>query len=160
MIVLVQRKAQLGLARVRLHDRVVARLRAGSLDRALAAGASPESSVPLALHAGQLCGQGERRSLARSLTRIAELARSPGSPRAQVPVSSPAVRRCERELRVLVERLSAPGPVGVRGVARLKRLVTDGTGPLYRPSPPGRLSHELLSALDALDALDGLGTVA
>jgi hypothetical protein len=156
VIVLVERAARLGLARVRLQDRVVARLRAASLDRALATGAPPESSVPLALHAGHLCSAGERRAVARSLARIVRLACAPPTASPRVPVSAPAVRRCHDELRVLIERLTAPEPVGVRGVARLKTLVTDGTGPLYRPSPPGRLRRELLAALDGLDSFDGL----
>ena len=49
MIVVVEHGAGLGLRRVRLRDRLLTRLRASSLDAELAAGASPESSITLAL---------------------------------------------------------------------------------------------------------------
>ena len=52
MIVVLAEAAGLGLRRVRWRDRVVARVRTSALDRRLAAGASPESSVLLAAACG------------------------------------------------------------------------------------------------------------
>ena len=51
----------------------------------------------------------------------------------------------------MVGRLVAPGPVGVRGVARIRNLLADGTGPLYRASGAGHLRDELVAALLAMD---------
>jgi len=50
-------------------------------------------------------------------------------------------------------RLSAAAPVDVCGVARIRNLLTDGTGPLYREVAPGGLNRELLAALRAMDSL-------
>jgi len=48
-------------------------------------------------------------------------------------------------------RLAASWPVGVRGVARVRTLLADGTGPLYQSGAPGGLQHELGHVLAALD---------
>ncbi len=149
-VVLLERDALLRLQRVRLHDRLRARLRAGSLDRELAGGASPESSIDLALHAAHLCGSSQRRVLACTLSRIAVAADTRG-PLPAAPVCRSAVERARPELAAVVDRLAATGPVGVGGLARLRCLLADGSGPLYRASAPGRLRCELASALAALE---------
>ena len=138
---------------MRWRDRLVARVRAAALDRRLAAGASPEASVQLAVHAGRLCATTERQVLARSLTRIVAAADAPMARRLTAPVDRPAVRRARAELAAVAGRLVASGPVNVQGVARVRILVADGTGPLYRPAAPERLRRELIEALTALDSL-------
>ncbi len=147
MIVVLEQDAGLGLRRVRMRDRLVARVRASALDRELTAGASPESSVVLALHATHLCGSSQRRLLADSLTRIAAASEVPARSRVKAPVCRPAVRRACAELQAVVDHLVAPGPVDVRGVARIRSLLADGTGPLYRASPTDHLRTELRAAL-------------
>ncbi len=62
------------------------------------------------------------------------------------------MQRARDELSAVVGRLGATGPVGVQGVARIRELLADGTGPLYQPAHPEQLRHELVAALDALDA--------
>ena len=52
-----------------------------------------------------------------------------------------------------MERLVAPGPVDVRGVARVRNLLADGAGPLYQESTAHRLAPELQSALAAMEPL-------
>jgi hypothetical protein len=151
-IVVLEEGAGLGLRRVRWRDRLLVRARASALDRELAAGASPESNVPLAVHAGRLCEPAQRRLVARSLVRIVAAADEPTGHRLRVPVCRPAVRRARAELAAVVGRLTASGPVDVHGVARLRTLLADGTGPLYRPAPPEQLRNELTAVLDALDA--------
>jgi hypothetical protein len=151
MIVVLDEPAGLGLRRVRWRDRLLVRVRASALDRQLAAGAAPESSVPLAIHAGRLCEPAERRGLARSLTRIVAAADAPTGHRLTAPVCRPAVQRARAELAAITGRLVASGPVDVHGVARVRALVADGTGPLYRSAPPERLRHELTEVLSALD---------
>ena len=151
MIVVLDEDTGLGLHRVRWRDRLVARVRTSDLDRQLAAGAAPETSVPLALHAGRLCQPAERRTLARSLANIAAAAEAPAGPRLKTPICRPAVRRACAELAAVAGRLTSAGPVDVHGVARVRALLADGTGPLYRPAPPERLRHELTEVLAALE---------
>ncbi len=150
-MVLLERDALLQLRRVRLRDRLRARLRTRALDRELADGASPESSMDLALHAAHLCEAAQRRVLAGTLSRIAAAADA-GAPAAAAPVCRSAVLRARPELTAVVDRLAAAGPVGVGGVARLRCLLADGSGPFYRASTPGRLRRELAAALTALEA--------
>jgi len=152
MIVVVEHGAELGLRRVRLRDRLLTHLRASSLDAELAAGASPESSVTLALRAGQLCRLSYRRLLSQGLNQVVATAGKPTRSLRQVSVNRHAVRGARTELETVAERLGAAGPVGVRGVARISGLLTDGTGPLYQASSPGRLRDELRAALGAMDA--------
>ncbi len=152
MIVVLEEGAGLGLRRVRWSDRLLVRARASALDHQLAAGASPESSVPLAIHAGRLCGPAERRGLARSLARVVAVSDAPVGRRLKTPVCRPSVQQARAELAALAGRLTASGPVGVQGVARLRALLADGTGPLYRSAPPERLRHELTEVLLALDS--------
>lgn len=153
MIVVVEQGPDLRLRRVRLRDRVAARLRVSVLDRQLAEGVAPESSVTLAIHAGHLCEPEQRELLARSLRRVAASPDAPVGQRPRAPVSRTAVRRAGRELAAVVDRLAA-GPVDVRGVARIRNLLADGAGPLYRESSPGRLRNELRAALAALEPGD------
>ena len=56
--------------RVRLRDRVQARLRANRLDRALAEGVPPERSVALALRARRLVEPAVATTLARAIQRV------------------------------------------------------------------------------------------
>ena len=50
----------------------------------------------------------------------------------------------------LAHRLSAPVPVPVRGVAKANLLLTDGTGPIYRPESP---EHPLAALADVIHHL-------
>lgn len=52
-------------------------------------------------------------------------------------------------IEALVGRLRAPHPIDARGVARLNRILADGTGPLYRFGR-GDLSGRLQAALAAM----------
>jgi hypothetical protein len=151
MIVVLEQDAGLGLRRVRWWDRALVRARASALDQELAAGASPESTMALSVHAGRLCNPAERRVLARSLTRIVAASDAPAGRRLKAPVCRPAVHRARAELAEVTDRLMATGPVDVRGVARVRQLLADGTGPLYRSGPPDELRGALAAALTALD---------
>ncbi len=105
------------------------------------------------MHAGHLCALTQRRELARTLARLSFIATVAHGSRTKAPVSRDAIRRCSAELTAVVERLAASDPVGLEGVARVRRLLADGTGPLYGKSSPGWLRRELLTALEALDAV-------
>jgi hypothetical protein len=54
-------------------------------------------------------------------------------------------------LAVLERRLRAPEPVTPRGMALIMMLLTEGAGPLYRPSERGALGSRLRAAAAALE---------
>jgi hypothetical protein len=120
-------------------------LRAGRLDRELAAGRPPATDQALALHAERLTRPAARHRLAAALRRLVRCER------AAVPVACDRVRGAEPDLRLLASRLDGPGPVAPAGVARARLLVGDGTGPLYDPSAdPDALARAAERALTAL----------
>jgi hypothetical protein len=61
------------------------------------------------------------------------------------------VRATEPLILELAARLRDPGAVSDAGLARTKRLLTDGTGPLFAPSAPGALQDAVERAILALD---------
>jgi len=136
------------------RERLLARLRAGSLDRQLAAGTAPETSPLLALRAGALVRPAVRDAFARSLQRLVHHATAASShrPLALSGAACRNVRNATAALSRLIERLRSPGPVSARGMAIVKMLLTDGTGALYYPSRSGELTavvHEALTTLDS-----------
>ena len=155
-------RGQLTVKRIWPWHQILSRIQAARLDRALAAGTSPEASAGLAARAAQLTSTGFRRDLAASVRRILVAAGSPalpvtaGSPALPVAAHAPLgsarpsrlplrTARISRSAPLLAEvasRLLEPGPVPVRGVAMVAQLLADGTGPLYREA-----------ARDDLDAL-------
>jgi hypothetical protein len=152
MIVLLTDGVGISARRVRLLDRLRRWLRASRLDVLLAEGMAPESNMALALHAEHLARPSERRVLAGSLKRIGS-----GSRRAQIhrtAIGQPLGPDSSRDLEELADRLLVPGPVDVRGVAKIRILLADGSGPLYQAGPV-RDVHARVS--DALAAVDPLG---
>jgi hypothetical protein len=140
-------RAGLALRRLRPWHRMLARYQAERLDRELAEGASPEASAALAARAMRLTSLDFRRALAASLRRIVlatgepaldrsaplSASKSPGAARApRVPLHHARISQSARLLAEVATRLAAPGPVPARGVAIVTRLLSEGTGPLYR----------------------------
>lgn len=150
-MVLLQEQNALGLCHVHRRDRILARLRATSLDHQLAAGTSPESSVQIALHAARLCRPEHRRRLAASLRAVAAAAR--GTRRTRAPINRKSVRLAMAELETLSEWLESDEPIDVRGIALVRVLLGDGAGPLYHRTTPRLLQRELASVLVACDPL-------
>src|ERR1700730_5334283 len=74
----------------RLWDRLMVRVRAYRLDSELAAGASPDATVPLALRARMLVQMRTRRGMARGAQRILE--RAMRAPAADLPPAAAAGR--------------------------------------------------------------------
>jgi hypothetical protein len=105
--------------------------------------APPERSVALALRARRLVDPQTAATLARALQRVLRDAFAPEPMRARMPTRGDAVRVASGDLEDLAQRLMAPDPPAVRGLAQVNLLVTDGMGPLY--SPHGRES--LVSAV-------------
>jgi hypothetical protein len=134
-------------------DRITVRLHAFSLDRDLAAGASPDASVALALRAQMLVRPRYRRGLARSARRVlAAAAQPPFGSRLAIPVCRDQVKDSSEEFADLIRRLLAAGPVAARGVAQASVLVADASGPLYRRASAGDLRARVRDAADTLIA--------
>jgi hypothetical protein len=110
--------------------RLLARVRAGSLDDALIAGADPADSRQLAARAFELTSRRFRTSLADGLERLLQAAQGPPSPRRVLPRRSTALANA-CELRELAALLRGASPLYARGVAVLDRLLIDGSGPAY-----------------------------
>jgi hypothetical protein len=132
----------------------MARLQAHALDRELARGVAPESCGALTLRARTLIGPSARTALARQLRRVVSDARGGHVWLSRVAVRRPAVLDAAEELDVLADRLAAPGPVDVRGVAQVQLLLTDGTGPLYFRGATEELRARVANALNRLEVLD------
>lgn len=158
-------RAGLALRRLRPWHRLMASCQAGRLDRRLAEGASPEASAVLAARAMRLTSLCYRRDLAASLRRIVVATGEPAAVRAvqvaapksadaarplRVPIRRARVSQSARPLAELATRLATPGPVPVRGVAMVTRLLSEGTGPLYREASRDDLSLIAERAAQAL----------
>jgi hypothetical protein len=113
-----------------LHLR--AQLRAGELDSRLARGTAPETSEVLFSHARRIVRPRSCAVLASSLRRIAVAPERPRGLSNRVPVAREQVDSARGELVALADRLEQPGPIRVRGVAQVRLLLGDGSGPLYR----------------------------
>jgi hypothetical protein len=137
--------------RAGLRDRLMARLQAHALDRELARGVAPESCGALTLRARTLIGPSARATLACQLRRVVRDARGGHVWLTRIAVRRPAVLDAADELDVLADRLAAPGPVDVRGVAQVQLLLTDGTGPLYFRGATEELRARVASALSRLE---------
>jgi hypothetical protein len=139
--------------RARLRDRLVARLRAGALDRQLAGGVAPETGGALTLRARALIGPRARAALARQLRRVVSDAHGEHLWLARIAPRRREVLATADALILLADRLAAPGPVDVRGVAQVRMLLTDGCGPLYFRGATDELRARASRALSSLDVL-------
>jgi hypothetical protein len=136
--------------RAPLSARVTAKLFANKLDRLLAVGAPVSDGSALAVHAARLTSVAEREAIARSLRRAVDSARNRGlRVSSAVPLNIPNIVAAEDRIDEVTLRLHAPRPVTPRGVARLRVLLADGVGPMYRYGR-GDLEGRLGAALAAL----------
>lgn len=131
--------------------RLLVRLRAAHLDRALADGAAPESRVDIAVHAERLVRPAARYRVAEALARLlADADNPPAHSGFQVPVDWAKVRAVRDDIGRLTDLLTGPGPVAANGMAQLRVLLSDGTGPLLGPGSPEGLRRRLQEAAAAL----------
>ncbi|HXD57915.1 MAG TPA: hypothetical protein VN606_08350 [Thermoleophilaceae bacterium] len=127
-----------------------------SLDHRLALGERPDFDPALALRAQQLMRDKTRRSLARLLRRDIRLAFEPCRWGSSSPLDRHAVADAAPLIDGIARRLTAPTPVGVRGIALISDMLGDGASPLYDAgwtSQPtaGALTNRLHSADRALE---------
>jgi hypothetical protein len=109
--------------------RLAARLRAHSLDRELADGADPADCPRLAARAAQLTCRDARVRLADTVERFVLAAEL--TSRRRVSPARGGVRANRAQLLELAARLRDDAPVYARGMAELKLMLRDGTGPAY-----------------------------
>jgi hypothetical protein len=139
--------------RCRLRDRVRARFGAFRLDRALAAGASPDSGVLLSLRAETLMSMDNRQGLAQALRRVVADAARPLFPMGPVlPLARRDIRRHRNLIYELADVLDRGLPVDLRGLAAVEVLLKDGAGPLYTANQGDALGARLRAALNVLSA--------
>jgi hypothetical protein len=148
--VLLEERGRLTLEHAGWRQRVAARLHAARLDAQLGAGEPPESAIALAVHAERVARPAQRRLLAQSIQRVLALADRPPPVRA-APVDLCAVRRARTQLEELADRLASARPVDVRGLARVRTLLADGSGPLYGHRAPEALARALAAVRSELD---------
>jgi len=110
--------------------RLAARLRGGSLDRALAAGADPRGSRALAARAQLLTAPARRIRVAEALEHLLLVAQGPQR-RWWALSRHNSVLANSSALHELASLLRSGHPVYARGVAELNELLSDGTSPLY-----------------------------
>jgi hypothetical protein len=119
--------------RASLAAYLVARLRAGKFDRMLAVGVPAPEGSAIAVHQARLTSAKEREDIARALRQSVLDAKTGGMPlSSRVPVDSDNVAEAEDLIDAITLRLHSPRPVSARGMARLRQVLSDGCGPLYR----------------------------
>jgi hypothetical protein len=78
------------------------------------------------------------------------LDREPAGLTAAVAADRHEVLAAAPELPALEHRLRDGGPIGVRGAAMVRLLLSDGTGPLYDPVGAGSVARHARAAAGAL----------
>ncbi len=137
-------------ARATLGARLMARLHAGKFDRMLAVGVPAPAGSALAVHAARLTSVEEREAIAHTLRRAAQDAADHHAPlSSRVPLNVPNIGVAKDRIDQIALRLHSPRPVTARGVARLRLVLSDGSGPMYHYGS-GDLEGRLGAALAAL----------
>jgi hypothetical protein len=139
-------------ANVPLSMRMWARIFAGRYDHQVDRQASVVAGTPLAAHSARLASRRERQEMAETLTVLLQDAhRAPGirTKSARVPIRTAAVQQSEDVVHDVLARLLGPLPVQARGMARLRILLSDGRGPVYR-SGSGSFPAAMRGVLAAL----------
>lgn len=144
-----------------MRERVRARLFPWRLDLALARGVPADSRGDLSIRAHRLISLRTRQDLVTEIFAVLDEAMDPPPARHRV------VSGCDVEVLVaapllqeIARQLAHPGPVDAAGVARIRILLHDGTGPLYSETWTGQLEPALERALVALAPRDGAPVIA
>jgi hypothetical protein len=120
----------------RVSDRIMARLRARSIDDKLVNGVSDGRPVVLVRRA-RLLQRRHRSKVAAALRKLVEAARrnEPNFFAAQLRLHVHDVIASEPLILTLADELENDEDVSPRGVILADRLVTDGDSPVYGPTP-------------------------
>jgi hypothetical protein len=137
-------------------DRLLARVRAPSLDRQLVAGCPPGSSRALAIRARQIVSPAGRRGLAQGWEHVLDLAREPLVPRTtRGPLCRGRIAAAERDVQEMLAVLTGALPVAARGATMASVLLSDGTGPLHNHRSPLDLGAAVREATRQMDPFAG-----
>jgi hypothetical protein len=126
---------QIRLTDVSFSGRMWARLFAARYDQQIEQGVAVAAGTPLAAHYLRLASRRERDDMAAALDHLLQDAgRTPsnGGTAMRVPIRTDAVEQSADVVEDVLARLLGPLPVRARGMARLRILLSDGRGPLYR----------------------------
>jgi len=138
--------------RSRALTRLETHVRARALDRALAAGVSPDSSAALSMRAQMLIGNASRAGVARMIRGLLDDARHPLNPLTpHVPLCRRKILRSTRTFEELATRLLGDGPVDARGVAQIRLLLIGDGGVLSDHPHADDLEPALQEAMRALE---------
>lgn len=147
-----RRNRQIALTDVPFSRRMWARLFASRYDQQIERGVTVAAGTPLAAHYVRLASRNEREDMAEALTTLLQDARRHAGSRStgmRVPIRAEDVRQSADVVEDVVARLLGPVPVRARGMARLRILLGDGRGPVYRPGH-GTLAAAMRGVLAAL----------
>jgi hypothetical protein len=133
-----------------LSDRLLVAVAAAKLDRELANGARQDASPALSRRARMLTEPAAREQLGRQLRRIVRDAHQRAMRGSRVPLNRERVLESEHDLALLASRLQSPSRVSVRGVAKVRVLLTDGCGPLFYSRSATDLRDAVREATTAL----------
>jgi len=131
----------------RRWDRLLAVLRAASLDRQLASGTPPGWNRALAARAGYITGAEAGRGLAEDWEHLLVSCRQPGAARtSRTPLCRGRILAAEAAIHDMLAAISAARLESAAGVAMASLLLRDGTGPLYNRHCPTDLTAAILNA--------------
>lgn len=136
-------------ARPSVIARMIARLRAEKFDHQLAVGAPAPAGSSLAAHEVRLTSTSEREAIARSLRQAVRDSHTGAVFSSRIPVHPRNIAAAEDLIDTITLRLHSPQSVSARGMARLRRVLSDGSGPFYWYGK-GDLGGRLGAALAAL----------
>jgi hypothetical protein len=126
----------------RITDRVLARLKARSIDDELLDGRTNEPSPVVLVRRARLLHRRYRSAVATGLRRLVAAAR--GRDRnifaAQLPIREGEILASEPLILTLADDIEQDEHISPRGVILADRLLTDGASPIYRPTP---MNHSL-----------------
>jgi hypothetical protein len=145
--------ARRGRRKPTLEDRLIARMLARWLDEELARGMGASLSDAHAARAEQLTAERARRRVARTLDRLVDRAQSP-HPASLIPSVPPCREQVHAAIPLILvvrSRLLSGEPLAAQGIARLKTLLSDRSGPCYEPSAQPALTVALREVSELLD---------
>jgi hypothetical protein len=118
-------------------DRIMARLRARSIDEKLLRGTVGDGSPVVLVRRARLISRRYRSAIAASLRRLVAVAGRPQRNlfRAQIPLHEGEILEQGALILTLADELENEESVSPRGVILADRLITDGDSPVYRPVP-------------------------
>jgi hypothetical protein len=121
----------------RVTDRIMATLRARSIDDRLLNGGVTDGSPVVLVRRARLLHRRYRSAVAASLRKLVEAARrnQPDFFTAKLHLKARDVLIAEPLILTLADELEQEESVSPRGVILADRLVTDGDSPVYAPTP-------------------------